>query len=347
MTVYWLLFGLFAVGAMLEAGRSVGSAKPPNLLYGLSAVIVTCLIGLRHEVGADWRSYKEMLAVAGRVDFDRALTLGDPGYQAVNWLSYQVGGGIYLVNFFCGLIFTWGLFRLARTQPRPWLVLLVAVPYMIIVVAMGYTRQSVALGVLMAGLAAFIRGESIVRFAIYVVVAALFHRTAVVAFPLVALATERNRFANLLIAVAASFTLYDLFIRSELSGFVERYIETEYSSQGAAVRIAMNMVAALTFWLAYKGMAFSVRERLLWRNFSIAAAVLAVLLIFSPSSTAVDRMALYILPLQVAVLARLPLAMGEFTGKVAVAGYLLLVQFVWLNFAHHASYWLPYRWALS
>ena len=347
MTVYWVLFGLFAVGAMLEAGRQAGPAKSPNLLYGLSALIVACLIGLRHEVGADWSSYKQMFLIAGRTDLDRALLLGDPGYQAVNWAAYQLDGGIYLVNFISASVFAWGLFRLARTQPRPWLALLVAVPYMIIVVAMGYTRQAVALGILMAGLAAFIRGGSIVRFAIYVVVAALFHRTAVVTFPLVALASERNRFANLLIAAVASFMLYDLFLSRELSSFVQRYIEREYSSQGAAIRIAMNMVAALTFWLAYKRMEFSERERLLWRNFSIAAAVLMVLLLVSPSSTAVDRMALYVLPLQLAVLARLPLAIGQFTGKAAVAAYLLLVQFVWLNFAQYSSYWVPYRWALS
>jgi hypothetical protein len=345
LTAYWFLFGLFGFGAMVESGRSPAT-KSPRLLFFLCALLVVILVGLRHEVGADWWNYKAMFSATGRTDLDRALQLGDPGYQALNWAVYQLGRDIYLVNLICASVFAWGLFRFARTQPRPWLALLVAVPYMIVVVAMGYTRQAVALGVLMAGLASFIRGGSILRFAVFVAVAALFHRTAIVAFPLVALASERNRFVNFLITIAASFMLYDVFLSQELSGFVERYIEREYSSQGAAVRIAMNMVAALAFWLAHKRMEFSERERLLWRNFSIAAAVLAVLLVLLPSSTAVDRMALYILPLQVAVLARMPLAVGQFTGKVAVAGYLLLVQFVWLNFAQYASYWVPYRWVL-
>ncbi|WP_235091252.1 EpsG family protein [Sphingomonas lutea] len=313
----------------------------------MSALAIATMVGLRDEVGADWISYMQMLAGAGRSSFGRALEIGDPGYQLINWMAYQLGGGIYLVNIICATLFVWGLFRLAGTQPRPWLALLVAVPYLIIVVAMGYTRQAVALGILMAGLANFVRGGSTIRILLYVAVAALFHRTAVIAFCLVALASERSRFINVLIAIAASYFLYDIFISGEINGLVERYIEAKYSSQGAAIRIAMNMFAAVLFWLAGSRMEFSERERRLWQNYSLAAAGLLFLLLVLPSSTAVDRMALYILPLQLVVLSRLPLAIGQFTGKIAVAGYLLLVQFVWLNFSQYARYWVPYQWVLS
>ena len=68
------------------------------------------------------------------------------------------------------------------------------------------------------------------------------------------------------------------------------------------------------------------------------------MVLVSPSTTAVDRVALYVLPIQIAVLSRVPGGLlSEFTGKLAVIGYSLAVQFVWLNFAAHADYWVPYR----
>ncbi len=164
----------------------------------------------------------------------------------------------------CGAIFTWGLLRFCRAQPDPWLAFAIAIPYLVIVVAMGYTRQAVALGILMAGLAAFQRGGSTIRFAVYVAVAALFHKTAVVAFPLVALASPRNRFLNLLIAIAASIALYDMFLGDAMDQFIQHYIKTGYSSQGAGIRVAMNLVAALAFWVAGRRMQFSETEWKLW-----------------------------------------------------------------------------------
>ena len=35
--------------------------------------------------------------------------------------------------------------------------------------------------------------------------------------------------------------------------------------------------------------------------------------------------------------------MNEVPGKLAVVGYSLAVQFVWLNFAAHADFWVPYQ----
>ena len=100
----------------------------------------------------------------------------------------------------CAAIFVWGLMRFAEAQERPWLAVVVAIPYLVIVVAIGYTRQGVSIGLIMAGLASYVHKGSVLRFAAYVALAATFHKTAVVALPLVALANERGRAVNLLVA---------------------------------------------------------------------------------------------------------------------------------------------------
>ena len=61
------------------------------------------------------------------------------------------------------------------------------------------------------------------------------------------------------------------------------------------------------------------------------------------TSTAVDRLSLYIIPLQMAVLARMPRALDSPILRVTIMLYSAAVLFVWLGFATHAQYWLPYR----
>jgi hypothetical protein len=324
---------------------SVGANKTrPSVLFTFGALAMTVLIGFRYEVGGDWSTYEFMYRRAGQLEFSQALTIGDPAYQAVNWAVYQLNVEVWLVNLICAVIFVWGLFRLCRTQPAPWLGVLVGIPYMVIVIAMGYTRQAVALGILMAGMAAFLRGASPLRFAIYVIAAALFHKTAVIAFPVVALATERNRWVNLLIVIAGGVALYDAFLGDAMDNFVQNYVRAQYSSQGAAIRILMNMVPAGLLFVAGRRLDFTETEWRLWRNFSVASVISLVMLIVTPSSASVDRISLYLIPLQIAVLGRVPLLFrSRLFGTVVVTAYCFAVEFVWLNFAQFADLWVPYR----
>lgn len=344
MAVYWFLFAYFAVGAIIGGSLRSADSRRPNILFTAGAIIMGAIIGFRYQVGGDWITYQFIYDRAGPLGLSDALSIGDPAYQAVNWAVYQLGGQVWLVNLICGAIFVWGLFRFCRTQPAPWLSALVAIPYMVIVIAMGYTRQAVALGILMAGIAAFLRDSSLIRFGIYVVFAALFHKTAIVAFPVVALAAERNRPLNLVVVLVTALLLYDLFLGNAMDHFVNNYIHTASSSQGAAIRVGMNILAAATFWLGRHKLQFAEIERKIWRNFSLASIIALVMLIVSPSSTAVDRLSLYLIPIQIAVLGRIPLIFrSRIFGTVVVVSYCLIIEFVWLNFAQFANKWVPYH----
>jgi hypothetical protein len=342
--IYWLLFAYFAAGANLSPIPDERNLRRTSLLFLFGIVLVLLTIGLRYKVGADWMAYDFLFKFAAYADLGTMLSYGDPGYQALNWTVQQLGGKLREVNLLCALIFSWGLYRFSREQPDPWLSVLIAVPYLILVVAMGYTRQAVAIGILMAGLASVQRGGSIQQFAVYVLGAVLFHKTAVVVLPLVIFAGHRNALINAIAGLSAAFLLYDVFLAGSVDNFVRNYIEAEYTSQGAAIRVAMSVIPSVLFLLFMRHFRYSDRERLVWRNFSVAALLLLLALYVLPSSTVVDRLALYLLPLQMAVLSRAPMAFGSPNlGRLLVTLYAFGVQFVWLNFATHATYWLPYR----
>ncbi len=341
MFPYWILVAYFAAGALLsDNDRRSGLRVSTGLTIG--GIIIALMVGLRYEVGADWPTYKILFSYAAYSDLWRMLSIGDPGYQLLSWIVRRAGVEIWLVNLVCGTIFAWGLMRFAQVQPNPWLAVLVAVPYLVTVVAMGYTRQATAIGILMAGLAAVQQGATTLRFAFYVLAAALFHKTAVVILPLVVFSSERNRFVNMLAGVLVIYMFYASFLADSVDQFVDSYIKAEYSSQGAAIRVVMNLVPAAAFFIYQRRLGFGTVERRIWFFHSLAAFVLLALLLFLPSSTAVDRLALYIMPLQIAVLSRFPLVWSRM-GTFIVVLYSLAIEFVWLNFATHARYWVPYQ----
>jgi hypothetical protein len=344
---YWFLFTLTAAGAVQFRPDPRRAVQGGPLLAAL-AILILIMIGLRWEVGGDWGSYMVIFDSMRYSGLDDVVGMGDPGYSVLNWIGLKLGFGMWFVNLVCALVFTWGLVRFARQQPNPWLAICVAVPYLIIVVAMGYTRQAVAIGFMLAGMSEFRRNPSMVRFGLYIVAAALFHKTAIIILPLVAFASTRNRWVMIGLGLLLAIGLYYMLLNATIDTLMQNYVEADYDAQGAAVRVSMNVLPALLYLYFHRRFGGDEFDRRLWRNFSYAALAALMLLFLMESSTVVDRLALYLIPLQLVVFSRLPFAFareGQPSGllTLAVIGYSALVQFVWLTRATHADFWLPYR----
>ncbi len=342
MLPYWLLFSVFSTGAIQYTTDYRARIQGGPVLHAMGAALMQ-MVGLSYEVGGDWTTYVEMLQ---KVGFLGGAWNQDPGYTLLNRLAFAAGLDIWFVNLVCAGIFTWGLLRFARRQPNPWLVVSVAIPYLVIVVAMGYTRQAVAIGFILAGLTVLDRG--LVRFVFYLACAAAFHKSAVVVLPLVAFSEPRRRLATTAILVVSAMLLYYAFVQASIDLMVTNYVEYAYASQGAGIRVAMNIPPAVIFLLFSRRFFVDERERRVWRNFSIGAIIALMMLMFTEATTAVDRLALYIIPLQMVVLARLPFVFSGTGGPsfgltILIIAYSAAIQFVWLNFAANAPSWLPYQ----
>lgn len=345
MLTYWLMFLIPAFIALYQKPMPLPIPKKWPILWWIAFIVIALLVGLRYEVGADWNNYLQNYLNYSFYEADDSFK--DPSFKFLNYLARVTGGGIILVNAISGLIFTWGLVIFCRTQPRPWLAFTVAIPYLVIVVAMGYTRQSVAIGLVMVAIAALIEMR-IYRYFIFMALAVTFHKSAIIVLPLVALISTDSRWIKMLLLLVTAVTLYWLLVRDATDNLVENYITAEYNSSGAAIRVAMNAVPAGLFLLFRKRFRLAKEENGFWMMLSIAALLLVGILLVSPSSTAVDRIALYWIPLQLFVFSRLPEAMGK-PGKTNSTWTFLIVLYyaavlgVWLIFANHSVYWLPYN----
>jgi hypothetical protein len=344
MIPYLLSWGVLAWPGM---GRSRRLAWPGFLALLL---FLTLLIGLRDGVGGDWGNYLPSIERAFGLSVPEILQQDEPGYALLNWIGANWGGGVYLVNTVCGLIFSIGLLRFCRAQPRPWLALTLAFPYLITVVAMGYSRQGVAIGLELLGLLALERGR-LLQFLAWIALASTFHRTVLVLLILPASTlSPRLRFSQLIrlvLLAGAGFGLYSAFLASDLDYYQSGYIDAGYQSQGALIRVALCLLPALLFLLKRRRFRLPPDAQRLWTLISLLAVAAAIGLVTVASSTAVDRIALYLIPLQLYVGSRIPDArlfgISPASWSRLLVLFSLAVLLVWLLFAAHAFAWLPYR----
>jgi hypothetical protein len=125
-------------------------------------------------------------------------------------------------------------------------------------------------------------------------------------------------------------------------------IAAETEGKVAAVRISMNAVPSAMILMFRKLFDLTETQITFWSRMLFVGLAFICLLAVSPSSTAVDRAALYWIPLQFYLWSRWPAVRastqsGQFPWVFGVLIYSLALLFVWLLYANHSHFWLPYQ----
>lgn len=345
MLFYFLVWAPIGLAALSEKQRwSTSTAIAICVLF-------TLIIGLRIEVGADWVNYLPKVDEQIGAPLAYPLSMTEPGYAMANWISARLNTDIFGVNLICAGLFSVGLVCYCRRRPYPWLALALGFPYLAVVVAMGYSRQGVAIGLELLALLALER-DRLLPFLGWIALAATFHMTAliVLVLPVATIKRDLGRFnglIRLLLLLGASYGLFEVFLSSSIEGYRTNYIDAEYQSQGALVRVFMCLLPALIFLLKRRQFVISEVQDSIYTLMSLMAMAASIGLVLSPSSTAVDRVALYLIPLQIFVGSHLP-ATGCFgLGPKAWRRFLVFLSLsvlgVWLVFAAFSFAWIPYR----
>ena len=343
MIVYYVVYVIIAIIAI-----SVNTNRNNvGILFWLAIfVFLVIFIGYRYRVGGDWAVYIEYMQDAEVINLTDALSLTEPGYALLNWISASFFGSIYFVNVVCAIIFSLGVVYFCFNQPQPTLTLAVAFPYIILVIGMGYTRQSVAFGFALIALIALARSD-VKRFIFFIVIGILFHRSVIIMLGILLFTQRNSRITTLLIVSAIAYFVANQYSQ-EYGALYENYTSTDRASSGALVRAIMSVIpsVALLIW----GRSFDddeVRLRV-WRT--IAMVNIGIFPFILVAAVAADRLMLYFISIQMYVIARLAkiakLWGHEVLVKIAVVGFYFVVLVTWLNYADNAEAWIPYRTAL-
>ena len=337
MLVYWLLY-------FIPVTISFFSKRRSNILFFFVGFLLIFFIGFRFEVGGDWPSYIRHYNEMENISLLDAIKKGDPGHRFLNWIMYQWDMGVYGVNFIYAIIFVWGLIRFSKSQPYPWIAITVAIPYLVIVVAMGYSRQGVAIGLFLLAITYLDKGK-FKTYTFLILFAALFHKTALLLLPLGIFLYGKGKIIRILMIIPIAYGAWDLLLAKEQNALWQTYVEAQMQSQGAMIRVVMNLFPSLLFFYYKKEWKRYFNDYNFWYWIALGS-VLSVGLV-SLSSTAVDRIALYFIPIQLVVFSRLAfLARKQLNPslvKILIIIFYLLILLVWLVFASHAHNWLPYQ----
>lgn len=349
MLIYWLLFAYPAVLAFAYPATAKPSGQSAGHVVALGGFVIfyTLLAALRWDVGGDWGNYEEIYEEIAPDTFLYSLGVTDPLFGLTNWISAQFDLGVYFVNGVCAFLLVVGVARIVGGFREPWLAMMMAVPYLLIVVGLGYIRQGAAIGLLLLAIGAYERG-SLFRTAIYLLMGVGFHSTAIMVFPLFALSlAQRHKVMAVVLAVVSVYAYFALVL-PRLEKFNAGYLEAELESTGATARVLMSFLPSVLLLLRWRHFGTNERVRPIWLSIAIANVIAMVALFATPSSTAVDRAALYFSIAQFAVF-------GEFRNlmqfsdrmvsfvRIVLVAIAALVQTVWLVFATNAEFWVPYK----
>ena len=341
MLTYWILY-LIPVSMALFVSSTRKSKLMPWLFLGIFFILV---IGLRDQVGCDWYNYVRHFESTEGVSLAQAFTqVKDPAHTFVNWWMGQWGWGVYGVNFIYAIIFVTGLITCVRTQANPWLALAAAVPYMVVMVSMGYSRQGVALGLFMLAITYVEKGK-FKSYVFWVLMATMFHKSAIILLPLGLFFSTGSMWLRVVIMIPVLYGGWDLMLAEKQEQLWETYVENQMQSSGAYIRVIMNFFPAMLLLMYRKQWKRHYADYPFW--FWVAMGSIASMFLVGAATTAVDRVALYFIPIQLAVFSRLPyLARKQMSPKMTKIIIILIytaVLFAWLVFASHSHCWIPYQ----
>ena len=363
MFFYWIIF---TIPALVALSTTKVHRQVSTLGWFFLGIFFVLIIGLRFEVGVDWPNlihnfkYAHVGIKTTELSLSDSFHNGALGYGIMSWIIANLGGEIYAVHLIIAITFMSGLIAFCRRQPNPWLALVVAIPILVIIIGMNYNRQAIAIGFIFFALISLMDGK-IWRFAVFVLLGGLFHATAVIFICLGvvlgkidfhryksdAITRILKRIWTLTWIVAVGFTLYYFILKDNLEVLLIYYFGIKMTSSGALLRVLMNVVPAVIFLLFHKRLQLTIIEKRI--SFWMALASIGCLFAFpfSPSSSAIDRVAMYLIPIQLVVYSRLPLlftpGFSMQTVKVFIILGYALTQFVFLNYGSFAFGWLPYK----
>ncbi|KIM05111.1 MAG: hypothetical protein KN64_00225 [Sulfurovum sp. AS07-7] len=342
MAVYWFIYSISTF--ILFISDKFDKASKMSLFF-VYFLFIAFIIGFRYEIGGDWFAYLRHYEETIHVDFLSALKMGDPAYMGLNWLSSHLNLGIIGVNVVCGVVVAFALIYFVMSQPMPWLGLIVATPYYLIIVSMGYSRQSVAISFVMLAYTQW--NKEPWKYIVLVLLGALFHKTAIFAIifaPMILNGSLRVKLSTILLMFPL---MYFIFLADNIDAMVHGYARggnANMKSEGGAMRVAMNLIPSIIFLIFYKTF-MQFKDYKLW--FYISIANIISMIFVSTYSTAVDRIALYLLPIQIAFYARVPMLIENSILRTLFVFAIIIIyglmMFVWFNYSVKAEFWLPYR----
>lgn len=333
---------------LLAAGMAGQSPARRRAMYGFLVVFLFLFVAFRYEVGCDWPGYFSIYQGAGLRDFESLFQLREPLFMVANGLLHSFGLDYPYINVISSLVFFVGFHLFARRQPDPLGMLILCFPLLILHLVMSGIRQAMAIGIICVALNAF-NDRRPLLYAGLVVLAAGFHTSALIFLAMTPLVV--GEFSRRNVAAAAVVALPGLFFVAsgeQFTIYYDRYVGSSLDAVGAPFRTSFLTLTGLLFVLLMKRRwqrLFPVDFKLAWISAMIMLPLFPLAFV---SSVIADRVAYYLMPAQIMILARFAYVnRGMFSPVILympfIASGAVLVGWIALS-GHYEQCYVPYQW---
>ena len=320
------------------------------LLWYSTFVVFVLFVGFRFEVGPDWVQYGYIHTTLAYQNFWEVVTQPEPLSYLLFWISETLGYHVYLSNLMAAIIMLTGVFSFARRTVNPWLAVVSATPYFIIVMGMSGVRQTMAAGII---LFLFSRWErySFIKRGIYILLAAMFHTSALVNN--VFLVIKLNIAMRYKLALGVVITLATLYLSLGVSVYADnivqyqqRYLDSDFvdESFGSIYHIAMIAVPALIGFIYRRQLDAHIHSVSLM-NFGLYASGMIFMMNFL-SSTVASRLTVYLYFVPMMVYPALVETFGKRGQMPYIFGVILfhmLILLAWFKLGNHSFAYSDYK----
>lgn len=342
MIIYWIFWFIICIGTYTTISKK--NVFHEISYYGI-IIFLFLFIGFRYKVGGDWNNYLVMYDIFYNIDYKNAFFISDIGYSIINYISqYLKFKDTIFVNAICALVLSYYLYLSCNKLEEYWLFLLIYYPYHILVVSLGYTRQSVAVAIITYAFT-FLIERKYFYFILNIMIAALFHKTAIIFILFIPLFFINKKSFLYLYEIISILSISILLYISYLYGDnMYTNSESEISSSGVFMRVSMHLIPILCYFIYFKNKKYTHDSLIL--NYFLALIILCCILAI-PFSTLADRFNLYLVFFDIFILIRI---FSNFKSKkrllliTILVSYFTIYIYTWMFYGTWAEKaWIPYQ----
>ncbi|MEW9920329.1 EpsG family protein [Marimonas sp. MJW-29] len=319
------------------------------------SIFLLWFMGARNEVGCDWSGYYHRFLITPLYQSlgDLFSDFDEPGFWLLTKFVRENDLSYMWLNMFATIIIVSCLLRFCRAHRDGLLILALLFPVVIVQLSMSGIRQGLAVGFITVASVSWMRGSKLWT-AIWILVAAQFHTSALMFLPIAPLAGRKVTGIALFGSALILGPVAVMLLGDRFETYSDRYLESDdITSGGALIRYVLVLMPAL-FFLKYReklGNSFSDSFQLMRLTTALTFSLIPVAFF---SSILLHRVIYYVMPLSIVTFA----ALGRVAfprlnrGIVLFLPVLLYGSYttIWFLTSRHADIcYLPYKnfWGLS
>jgi len=352
MTIYFILLFILLILSISNIDKNTFYFK---VIWPILILLLILYVGLRDNIGGDFATYNKFFNNCLEQDLFDYINIfnncieqdsffdftTEPFFYLYYKLIGYIGLNLYGANLISAILLMISLSFILIKEKFPLNGLFLSFPILITIVGIGFNRQSIALSLIMLGFIFWDR--SFIKYATLVIIASLFHKSAIIMILLNRFDIKISNIFTLIIFIFGLFVIY-FFLSPHILNIIKGYPLFEVKSNSSFLRVSYILAPSLIF-IFFKRSFYVYKDYLFLSKYSIFSLILIPAMILNVDIA--NRLSFYFLPLSIIILTRLPMIFSDLNLRnllIIIIHLITICYFaIFIFYANNIDGWVPYN----